>query len=195
LEEKWAGRRTWKGAVASANPIHREVKEGVPPQQIHLSLGLFNLIESDTVLTRKHHPTLMTELSDLTKKELIAKAEELELDIGGNKTELLERIEAHLASLEAPAEEVVEEVEEAVEEVVEEVVEEAPAKPLKKGALPPVDTDMDPEAFVALAYQAVLKREADAGGLRHYTSMVAMGSLTKQQVLDDLAASDEAQSL
>lgn len=134
----------------------------------------------------------MTELSDLTKKELIAKAEELELDIGGNKTELLERIEAHLASLEAPAEEV---VEEAVEEVVEEVVEEAPAKPLKKGDLPPVDTDLDPEAFVALAYQAVLKRDADAGGLAHYTSMVAMGSLTKQQVLDDLASSDEAQSL
>ena len=131
----------------------------------------------------------MTELSELTKKELIAKCEELELDIGGNKTELLERIEAHLASLEAPAEEVVEEV---AEEVVEEVVE---AKPLKAGDLPPVDTDLGTEDFVKAAYLAILKRDADAGGLAHYSSMLTMGSLSKQQILDDLSESEEAQSL
>ena len=156
--------------------------------QFDLTTRLFNLIEADTVLTRKRRATSMSDLSELTKKELVAKAEELELEIGGTNTELLERIEAHLATVDAPAEE-------AVEEVEEEVVEEAPAKPLKKGELPPVDTDLGAEEFVALCYQAILKRDADAGGLGHYSSMLAMGSLTKQQIIDDLSNSLEAQSL
>ncbi len=132
----------------------------------------------------------MSELSELTKKELVAKAEELGLAIDGTKTDLVGRIEEALALAEAPVEEVKEEV---VEEVVEEV-KEAPKK-AKKGALPEVGAGLDAGEFVRLAYLGVLKREADAGGLQHYTSALMLNGLTEQQVLDDLSNSEEAKAL
>jgi len=58
----------------------------------------------------------MTDLTKLTKKELIALCEENELDTDGTKADLIARLD--------PVEEVVEEVvEDPVEEPVEEVVE------------------------------------------------------------------------
>jgi len=124
----------------------------------------------------------MSELSELTKKELVAKCEELGLDIDGTKADLLARIEESLVVAEAPVEEVVEEV------------KEAPKK-AKKGALPEVGAGTDATEFVKAAYLAILKREADAGGLKHYATQLMMKGLTEQQILDDLSNSQEASLL
>jgi len=110
----------------------------------------------------------MSDLSELTKKKLIALCEEKGLDTSGTKSELVAR-------LEAPTETVEESLPEASPEpVVEEVVEEptpAPKKAKKatKTSLPDVeDESLSSEEFVKQAYLSILKREADAGGLKHY---------------------------
>ena len=130
----------------------------------------------------------MTELAGLSKKELVALAEEHELSIKGSKADLIGRIERHIA---LPVEEVVEEVDE-----IRFTPEPKKAKKSKKASgLPPVDDDMDAEEFVKAAYLSILKREADVGGLQHYSTAIMMKSMDKQSVLDDLSASAEAQSL
>ena len=129
----------------------------------------------------------MSELMELTKKELVAKAEELGLEIDGNKTELVARLEAALALPEAP-------VEEAVEEVVEEV-KEAPKKAKKASGMPELDSGMQAHEFVKAAYLAILKREADDGGLQHYASQLMMRGITEQFVLDSLLSSEEYKNL
>lgn len=94
-------------------------------------------------------------------------------------------------------------VEELVEEVVEPVAEEkkvvAPAKkaPAKKGGLPdPLNESLDEVAFVKAAYLSILKREADANGLSHYSKCIGMyKTMTRQELLDDLLGSAEAAAL
>lgn len=135
----------------------------------------------------------MSDLMELTKKELIALCKEAGLDTDGTKADLVARLEAPAESpTEAP-----------VEALVEEVVEEpapAPAKPkkaTKTGSLPDVeDESLSSEDFVKQAYLAILKREADAGGLKHYVRALDLHrTLTRQQVLDKLSDSEEAKSL
>ena len=102
------------------------------------------------------------------------------------------------------------------EEVVEEVVEELPletpvetppvketpkkaAKTAKKASgLPdPLDESLSAEEFVLAAYTAILKRDADVGGLRHYVRALNAGDVEfgRAELLEDLAASEEAQAL
>ncbi len=66
----------------------------------------------------------MTDLSELTKKQLLALCEEHELDTDGNKSALLERLELHLADHESHEEEELVEEEVAEDPVEEELVEE-----------------------------------------------------------------------
>lgn len=117
----------------------------------------------------------MDDLSSLLKAELIALCEEHGLKTDGTKSVLIERINEHLYS------------EEATEEVVEVKV--------SKGNMNLPDTDplaMSAEDFVEAAYQAVLGREPDIGGRKHYLrSINALGDLTRQGMLDTLLASDE----
>lgn len=131
-------------------------------------------------------------LVDLKKAELIALAEENGLDTTGTKAELAERLDAVLSWDDAEEEEVVEEtVEEVAEEVVEEAAEEETSDELTswKG----FDlTEGDSDAFLKGLYMKVLGREVDAGGLRHYTSVLDMHKTqTRADVLQDLLNSDE----
>lgn len=114
------------------------------------------------------------ELTSLLKADLVALCEEHGLTTDGTKALLIERLTDHLYPEE--------------EEVVEEVK-------VSKGnlSLPSVDPmDMSPEDFIEKAYLAVLGREADLGGKKHYSGAIGpMGSLTRQQMLDSLFASNE----
>ncbi len=118
----------------------------------------------------------MDDLSSLLKAELIALCEEHGLKTDGTKSVLIERINDHLYS------------EETTEEVVETVK-------VSKGNMNLPDTDpmaMSAEDFVEAAYQAVLGREPDIGGRKHYLRAInALGDLTRQQMLDTLLTSDE----
>ena len=141
------------------------------------------------------------ELSDMTKKELMDMASDMGLSTKGTKVDLIARIldgAPEEAPAEAPAEEVVEEV---VEEapVEEAPVEEAPApkKAKKSGSLPSIEEDdLSAEEFVKAAYLAILKRDADPAGLRHYCNLLNIHkTMSRQQILDDLSNSAEAKSL
>ena len=97
------------------------------------------------------------------------------------------------------------------EEVLEEVVEETPvveevkvapkqaSKTTKKASsLPdPTDESLSTEEFVRAAYTAILKRDADQGGLRHYVRALNAEdvSFDRATLLEDLAKSLEAQAL
>ncbi len=119
----------------------------------------------------------MDDLSSLLKAELISLCEEHGLKTNGTKSVLIERINDHLYS------------EETTEEVVEEKVK------VSKGNMNLPNTDpmaMSAEDFVEAAYQAILGREADVGGRKHYLRAInPLGSLTRQGMLDTLLASDE----
>lgn len=58
-------------------------------------------------------------------------------------------------------------------------------------ALPARITDLPPEAFVRVAYQAVLRRDPDPAGLRNYVDHLVRGTRTHEQVLDELLTSTE----
>lgn len=117
----------------------------------------------------------MDDLTSLLKAELIALCEEHGLKTDGTKSVLIERINAHLYP-------------------EEEVVEEQSVK-VSKGNMNLPDTDpmaMSAEEFVEAAYQAILGREADVGGRKHYLRAInPLGTLTRQGMLDTLLASDE----
>ena len=98
------------------------------------------------------------------------------------------------------------------EEVVEEVVEELPVEtpPVKEtpkkapktakkasGLPDPLDESLSTEEFVRAAYTAILKRDADVGGLRHYVRALNAGDVAfgREELLKDLAASEEALAL
>jgi hypothetical protein len=135
----------------------------------------------------------MSDLMELTKKELIALCKEAGLDTDGTKADLVAR-------LEAPAESPTEASQEAVVDVRVEEPAPAPTKPkkaTKTGSMPDVeDESLSSEDFVKQAYLAILKREADAGGLKHYVRALDLHrTLTRQQVLDKLSDSEEAKSL
>tara|TARA_R110000803_G_scaffold107958_2_gene176130 strand:- start:9348 stop:9680 length:333 start_codon:yes stop_codon:yes gene_type:complete len=96
-------------------------------------------------------------------------------------------------------------VEEPLEEVVEEKVAEEVAAPVvkstpkksSKSSLPDVaDESLSAEEFVKAAYLSILKREADSGGLSHYSRCIGMyKTMTRQELLDDLSGSAEAATL
>lgn len=173
-------------------------KEPEPNQSEVAAFALFPSLPTliNTFIKRVQVSKPMSDLLELTKKELIALCEEKGLDTSGTKSELVAR-------LEAPTETVEESLPEASPEpVVEEVVEEptpAPKKAKKatKTSLPDVeDESLSSEEFVKQAYLSILKREADAGGLKHYVRCLEMHrTLTREQVLERLADSEEAKAL
>lgn len=116
----------------------------------------------------------MEELSSLLKAELITLCEEHGLATDGVKSDLVDRLTAHLY----PSEEVVEEEVKVSKNNME---------------LPSTDLEaMSVEDFVKAAYLAVLGREADYAGSKHYQQRLGvMGSMTRQQMLDDLFNSPE----
>tara|TARA_B100001094_G_C17840363_1_gene627636 strand:+ start:108 stop:482 length:375 start_codon:yes stop_codon:yes gene_type:complete len=102
-------------------------------------------------------------LSDLKKSELIALAEENELDSSGTKKDLVARLEPVLEWDEPEAEE----------------VEDAPVAPEEEtkavSAAPVLKTaedyaHLEDEDFVKAVYLDILGREADPDGLKHYTN-------------------------
>ena len=125
----------------------------------------------------------MEDLSSLLKAELVSLCEENGLATDGKKSELVERLTAHLY----PSEEAVE------EEVIEEEVIEEVKVSKNNMDLPSTDLEaMSVKDFVEAAYLAVLGREADFAGSRHYQSRLGvMGSMTRQEMLDDLFNSAE----
>ena len=138
----------------------------------------------------------MSELADLLKADLVALCEEKGLETDGTKADLIARLEA----LEEAAPAVEESAPEAEAEEAEPVVEEsapepapAPAKPKTvKGAPDPADESLSTVEFIHAAYQALLGREPDVQGLRHYKNGLDLHkTITRQRVLDDLLASDE----
>ena len=140
-------------------------------------------------------------LVDLKKAELIALAEENELDTTGTKAELAARLDEVLSWDDEEAEEVVEEVvEETVEEVAEEVEEEVAEAEEESDEVTEwkgfVLADGDADDFLKGLYMKVLGREVDQGGLRHYTSVLTMHfTLTRAEILQDLLNSDEYKNL
>lgn len=116
----------------------------------------------------------MEDLSSLLKAELVALCEEHGLATDGIKSALVERLTAHLY----PSEEAVEEEVKVSKNNME---------------LPSTDLEaMSVEDFVSAAYLAVLGREADFAGAKHYKHRLGvMGSMTRQQMLDDLFNSAE----
>jgi type IV secretory pathway VirB10-like protein len=142
----------------------------------------------------------MSELSELTNAELRELLESKGLDTSGKKSELIERLEAAETPVEAPVEEEAPVVEEAAEEAPEEapepVAEPKPKAKKSSGSLPSVDGEESNEEFVRSAYLAILKREADAGGLGHYVRCLELHqTMDRQAVLDDLLDSAEAKAL
>ena len=120
-------------------------------------------------------------LKDLKKAELVALCEEHELATDGTKADLVARLEPELDWDEPDQEEVVVE-----EPVVEEVVEDAPAT---------VGDGLPTEQFVREAYLSILGREPDANGLKHYVTCIDWhGTMTREQVIEDLSNSDEAKA-
>ena len=120
-------------------------------------------------------------LKDLKKAELVALCEQHELDTTGTKADLVARLEPVLDWDEPDQEEVVVE-----EPVVEEVVEDAPAT---------VGDGLPTEQFVREAYLSILGREPDANGLKHYVTCIDWhGTMTREQVIEDLSNSDEAKA-
>ena len=119
----------------------------------------------------------MEDLSSLLKAELVALCEEHGLATDGIKSALVERLTAHLY----PSEEAVEEEVKVSKNNME---------------LPSTDLEaMSVEDFVSAAYLAVLGREADYAGAKHYKHRLGvMGSMTRQQMLDDLFTSAEYKS-
>lgn len=119
----------------------------------------------------------MEDLSSLLKAELVALCEEHGLATDGIKSALVERLTTHLY----PSEEAVEEEVKVSKNNME---------------LPSTDLEaMSVEDFVAAAYLAVLGREADFAGAKHYKQRLGvMGSMTRQQMLDDLFNSAEYKS-
>jgi len=119
----------------------------------------------------------MEDLSSLLKAELVALCEEHGLATDGIKSALVERLTAHLY----PSEEAVEEEVKVSKNNME---------------LPSTDLEaMSVEDFVSAAYLAVLGREADYAGAKHYKHRLGvMGSMTRQQMLDDLFNSAEYKS-
>ena len=119
----------------------------------------------------------MTDLSELKKAELLKLVEEagLEADAKATKADLIALLEA---------------VPEPAEETVEEVAEEVAEEPAPEGLMA-----LDGAEFVMAAYKDTLKREADAGGLAHYKSCLDFGALSKQEIIDDMMASEEYKNL
>ena len=130
----------------------------------------------------------MSDLLKLTKTKLLKLVEEagLTADADATKADLIALLEAVPA--EAPAE--------APAEVVEEVVAETPKKAKKpSGSKVALDMELQGGEFVKAAYLAVLKREADPMGLANYTGALAMGGMTKEELVEDLKASGEYAAL
>lgn len=141
----------------------------------------------------------MTDLSTLTKAELIALAEEAELDTSGTKADIIARLEGASAPVEAvEAVEAPEPVEEAP--AASEVVPLSnPAPKAKKGgktALPdPEDESLSAQDFVRQCYLAIFGREVDPSGFKTYTRALTMhGTLTREQVIERLQDTDEARA-
>ena len=65
----------------------------------------------------------------------------------------------------------------------------APKAP--KHAVPDPMAEMSAEDFVKAAYLALLGREADAGGLRHYVQGITVHREPRESVLTSLRASKE----
>lgn len=136
----------------------------------------------------------MSDLADLKKADLVALCEEKGLDTEGTKADLIARLEAVVEA--APA---VEESEPVLEEATPEPEAEEPApEPAKpkaktpKGAPDPADESLSTVEFIEAAYLALLGREVDAPGLRHYKNGIDLHkTIDRQRVLDDLLASEE----
>lgn len=145
------------------------------------------------------------ELDEMLKSELIEKAESLGLDTDGTKAVLKERI------LEALAAEPVEEPEDAPEDCcddeectdsacAEEVVEEVVEKVVEEKSMLDLLTDEPDETasneeFIKWAYESILKRKADDGGLMHYLNGMRLRNWTREHIKKVLSESDEALAL
>lgn len=71
----------------------------------------------------------------------------------------------------------------------------AAPKKAAKPALPDVNDDtMTTQEFVKACYLAILGREADAAGLKHYTQTVDLHRRPRQDVIDALSSSPEAKA-
>ena len=117
----------------------------------------------------------------MKKAELVEKAEDLGLDSDGTKAELISRIEAHESEAD-PA---------SADPVVEEPIEANESD--ESAAASDLDPELDSVSFVKKAYQDILGRDADEGGLRHYVNALDFHkTIDRQKVIDDLKASDEA---
>jgi len=137
------------------------------------------------------------ELDEMLKSELIEKAESLGLDTDGTKAVLKERILEALAaeeSVEEPEEEVAEELpeDEPEEEVVEEVVEE---KSMLDLLTDEPDETASNEEFIKWAYESILKRKADDGGLMHYLNGMRLRNWSREHIKKVLSESEEALAL
>jgi len=142
-------------------------------------------------------------LVDLKKAELIALAEENELDTTGTKAELAARLDSHLTwdDAEKLADEEIAEVEAELEEEleVEEFFSEELVEEEDTGVTEWNGFDLtlgDSDDFLKGLYMKVLGREVDKGGLRHYTSILEMHkTMTRADILQDLLNSGEFKNL
>ena len=128
------------------------------------------IIEADTLLTPQTHPKDMASKKSSKKTEEVAEEKALEE-----------------AVVEAPV----------VEEKAPEPKKAAKTTKKASGLPDPLDESLSTEEFVALAYTAILKRDVDAGGLRHYVRALNAGDVAfgREELLADLSASEEAKAL
>ena len=122
----------------------------------------------------------------MKKAELQALCEELGLDADGTVKDLRALLLDHKD--EWPTN----------HETIIEAEEDDPKHRVSMGNLGLPSTD--PEAmteteFIDAAYNAVLGRDADEGGKKHYMTNLIMGGCTRAELIEDLLASEEAKAL
>lgn len=174
----YTNRLTAHHAPMSGCPIRHG---GLAVSNYQIPKSVYQHIHANTVKTPHRRPRPMSDLLKLTKTKLLKLVEEagLTAEADATKADLVALLES------VPA-----------EEPATEVVAETPKKETKKATSgSEVDMELEEGEFVKAAYLALLKREADPMGLANYTGALAMGGMTKEELLEDLKASGEYKAL
>lgn len=121
----------------------------------------------------------------MKKAELVALCEELGLDAEGTVKDLRALLLDHKDEWPSDDEAVVEAEDDGSHRVS-----------LGNLGIPSTDPEaMTEDEFIEAAYEAILNRAADPGGKKHYFTNLLMGGCTRQELIDDLLASEEAKAL
>jgi len=121
-------------------------------------------------------------LMDLKKAELVALAEKHDLDSSGTKADLVERLEGVVDWDESDDSDAEESAPSSDDFDISELLSEG--------------EDLQDEDFVKLAYEKILRREADRAGLKHYSACIWFHkTMSREDVCKALLDSTEYKSM